>query len=76
MSNHDIKEATPAHLEADETIKPDHVPGPTGMNEHDTKLYMEALELYGHDGAIDPEAEKRLKRYVQSFVDESTSKTS
>jgi hypothetical protein len=39
-------------------------PAVVGFTGKHAALYTEALERYGQDGSIDPEAEKRLKRKI------------
>jgi hypothetical protein len=41
------------------------VPLAERIKQQHADLYIEALERYGEDGSIDPEAEKRLKRCIR-----------
>ncbi len=60
------KDITSDHLEQsaaqDEKGKLASVPIAERIQQQHADLYYEALEKYGHDGSIDPIAEKSLKR--------------
>jgi hypothetical protein len=61
-----VKDDRPLQLENQETGFDDKTPSPAvvGFTGKHAELYAEALERYGQDGSIDPEAEKRLKRKI------------
>jgi hypothetical protein len=67
MSTDPSKEINPVihdeHVEDDDDHgKLDAVPPAEHIKAHNEELYLEALEKYGAEGSIDPQAEKRLKR--------------
>lgn len=43
-------------------------PAVVGFTGKHAELYAEALEKYGHEGSIDPEVEKRLKRKIDCRI--------
>lgn len=62
----DIQPVTHLEVHDPETVdKFEHSELAAGVAQQNADFYIEALEKYGHDGAIDPAAEKRLKRWVK-----------
>lgn len=43
-------------------------PAVVGFTGRHAELYAEALEKYGREGSIDPDAEKRLKRKIDRRI--------
>ena len=64
-----LKEETPSHIEDLESRQQVTEVVPGVIKGQNVELYAEALEKYGQEGTIDPEAEKRLKRYVKRRAD-------
>lgn len=70
-----VKNATPAthheneeiDLGVDDDLKNPR-PAVVGFTGKHAELYAEALEKYGQEGSIDPEAEKRLKRKIDCRI--------
>ncbi|KAK1924527.1 major facilitator superfamily domain-containing protein [Papiliotrema laurentii] len=61
----DIQPVTHLEVHDPETVdKFEHSELAAGVAQQNADFYIEALEKYGHDGAIDPAAEKRLKRKI------------
>ncbi|ORY28022.1 major facilitator superfamily domain-containing protein [Naematelia encephala] len=72
MNQEDNKEIQPTHIEANGSINENAKKGEANAEQEvlteNQELYLEALEKYGEDGAIEPADEKRLKRKLDMRI--------